>query len=130
MVQDTRGWFLTLEDSTEQYFEPVPFRFIPPASGKDGFQEMTLAIDNVDRKISDFIEKIGVESREPVKIYYRPYLSNDTSGPKLNPPLVLNLVDIKINVFEATGRASFTGIINTRYPSELYTRDRFPSLGN
>jgi hypothetical protein len=128
MVQNTEQMTLTLETGIEKVFEPVPFRLIPPASGKDGFSELSIAIDNVDRQISDFIDTIGTDSREPVELVHRIYLLSDTTGPQ-GTPLVLYLTDLKENAFEVTARASFTGIVNMKFPNEYYDRQRFPSLG-
>ena len=129
MVRNIEPMELTLENASTVTFEPVPFRFIPPASGTNGAQEMTIAIDNVDRRISDFIEAVGTDSKDPVMVKYRVYLSNAKSGPQNAPPLVLFLTDLKINAFEVTGRATFTGIINKPYPNQFYDRERFPGLG-
>lgn len=132
IVQDRKDWDLTLEGTGGvKTFEACTFRFSLPASGDNGIQELTIAIDNVDRRISDFINAVK-ESPEPVSVIYRPYLSTDPTTPQMNPPLVLNLRDIQITAVQITGRASFADIINKPFPhpSEIYTRERFPSLGN
>tara|TARA_R110000772_G_scaffold268565_1_gene396204 strand:- start:3328 stop:3834 length:507 start_codon:yes stop_codon:yes gene_type:complete len=128
MVQDRIPWNLTLEDGvTIQTFEPVPFRFTPPAAGENGIQEMAIAIDNIDRRVTDFIDSIGTINA-PVEVTYRPYLSDDPTTPQMNPPLLLFLTDISVDAFEVTGRASFTNIVNFKYPTAYYDRQRFPGL--
>ncbi len=129
IVRDPEDFTAKLETGEEVTFEASAFRFIPPASGANGFQALTIAIDNVDRRVSDFVEAVGTESREPVEVKYRPYLSNDASGPQQNPPLVLFLTDLKITAFEVTGQATFVGIANLPYPNEYYDRERFKGLG-
>ena len=128
MVQDRVAWDLTLEDGvTVQTFEPVPFRFTPPAVGENGIQEMRISIDNVDRRVTDFIDSIGNENA-PVEVTYRPYLSDDPTTVQLDPPLVLYLTDIQINAFEVGGRATFTNIVNFKFLKSYYDRIRFPGL--
>ena len=128
MVQDRISWDFTLEDGvTVKTFEPVPFRFTPPAVGENGIQEMAIAIDNIDRRVTDFIDSIG-EINAPVEVTYRPYLSDDPTTPQMNPPLLLFLTDISIDAFEVTGRATFTNIVNFKYPTDYYDRKRFPGL--
>ncbi len=128
MVQDRQSWDLTLEDGeTIKTFEPVPFRFTPPAQGDNGLQEMSLAIDNIDRAVTDFIDQLG-SVNAPVEVTYRPYLSDDPTTVQMNPPLILFLTDIQVNAFEVTGRAAFTNIVNFKFPTEYYDRQRFPGL--
>jgi len=128
LVQDRKEWDFTLEDATTHTFKPCGFRFIAPTAGKDGVQQMSLAVDNVGTEVTDFFEALGTELTEPVKVTYRPYLSNDTTQPQMNSPLVLFLVDIQMTTFEITGRATFSNIVNTKYPTDYYTAQRFPGL--
>lgn len=128
MAQGYSEIVATLETAETVTFEPVPFRFSLPAAGENGRQELTLAIDNVDRRISDFINAIK-ESSDPVTVTYRPYLSNDLSGPQMDPPLTLSLQSISVNTLEVSGRATFADVLNRTFPSDYYTRSRFPSLG-
>lgn len=128
IVQDRKAWTLTLEDETEQEFEPVGFRFALPPVGENGLQELTIAIDNTDRRITEFLDAVK-DTGIPVEITYRPYLSNDTTQPHWNPPLVLFLRNVSVNAYEITGQATFADIINKKFPIQLYTRVRFPSLG-
>ena len=129
MVQDRVPLTLTLETGKSVEFEPVPFRFTLPSAGENGRQELRLAIDNIDRRVSDFVNQ-AKDYPEPVKVIYRPYLSNDFTKPQMNPPLSLSLQQISMTVVEVSGRATFADILNKKFPSELYTRRRFPSLGD
>ena len=128
MVQDRVPHDFTLESGETVTFEPVPFRFTPPTSGEEGLQELSIAIDNVDRRITDFLDLVGT-ANAPVEMTYRPYLSDDPSRPMLDPPLLLFLTDARITALEVSGRATFSNIINLKYPTELYDRSRFPGLG-
>lgn len=129
LIQDRAGRTLTLEDDTTHDFEPVGFRFNLPSVGVNGVQELTVSIDNVDRRITDFVNTVK-GSNIPVTLRYRPYLSNDNTQPQINPPLTLFMRDMVISAYEVSGRATFADVINRKFPSELYTRKRFPSLGN
>lgn len=128
LVKDRVEWDLTLEDLSTQTFKPCGFRFIQPAAGKDGVQQLSLAIDNVGSEVPDFFEALGTELTEPVKVTYRPYLSSDTTQPQMDPPLVLFLVDINMTAFEVTARATFSSVVNTKYPTQYYSAQRFPGL--
>lgn len=129
LVQDQVANDFTLEDLSVETFEPVGFRFALPPIGDQGLQELTLAIDNVDRRISDFVNTVKGQPGT-TEVRYRPYLSNDLTTSQMIPPLLLFLKEISVTAVEIQARATFADIINKRFPSEWYTRDRFPSLGN
>lgn len=130
LVKDRQNHDLTLEGAGGvKTFEACPFRFSLPASGDNGVQELSLAVDNVDRRISDFLNT-AKESLDPVTVTYRPYLASDPTTPQLNPPLVLYLTDVVITAVEVSGKATFADILNKKFPTEIYTRARFPSLAN
>jgi hypothetical protein len=130
LVRDRVDWILGIEAAGgggTQLFTACGFRFVLPAAGDNGLQELGLAIDNVDRRPSDFVLSV-LESEDPVTVKYRPYLSNDVAQPQMDPPLILFLTDIVITAVEVTGRATFADILNRKFLSELYTRRRFPAL--
>lgn len=129
LVRDVVGHDFTLEDLSVETFEPVGFRMELPTIGDNGLQELTIAIDNVDRRITDFVNSVK-GNNATTEIRYRPYLSNDLTTPQMNPPLLLYLKEISITAIEIQGRATFADIVNKKFPSELFTRARFPSLGN
>jgi hypothetical protein len=109
-------------------FEAGAFKMTLPNAGKDGIQSLQLAVDNVDRRIGEFC-RLAAEFEEPVQVTYRPYLSTDLTTPQMDPPLILFLREVSVNDFQVSGRATFADIVNKKFPSQLYTRKRFPSLG-
>ena len=129
IVQDFKPLIATLETAEEVTFLPVWFNFNLPTASESGRQDLSLTIDNVYRAISDFIS-LAKDYATPVQIIYRPYLSNDLTQPQLDPPLSLILQDVQITMMQVSGRATFADVINKKWPTEYYTRARFPSLGN
>lgn len=116
------------EDGVLHSFEPVGFDFSLPPSSDEGYQHLNIAIDNVGRRVINFIEAARA-SAEPVKVIFRPYMSDDLTTPQMNPPLVLYLKDVSVTAAQVVGRATFADIVNKKFPSLLYIRERFPSLG-
>lgn len=110
-------------------FTACPFRFRRPSVNADGIQELQLSVDNVDRRLSDFLGQT-VNFSEKVTCIYRVYLSNDLQTPQLVPPLELALTDVDISLVEVTARASFADLVNKIYPSQFYYRSIFPGLGS
>jgi len=116
------------ENNIERLFTPSGFVFSLPPENEEGFRSINIAIDNIGRAVSDFVE-VARSEKVPVELVYRPYVSDDLTAPAMDPPLVLYLKDIQINNVQVTGRATFFDIINKKFPTELYTRARFPALG-
>lgn len=129
LVNDRVDKTMKIEGGVSKLFRACAFRISLPASGDNGVQQLSLAIDNVDRAISDFMDVVK-DSLTPVTVTYRPYLSTDLNTPQMSPPLVLYLTDIVVTEVEVAGRATFADIINKKFPTDLYTRARFPSLAN
>lgn len=128
LIQERAATMLTLETGEAVLFEAIPFQITLPQAGDNGLQELNITIDNVDRKISDFC-RLAATYPSPVEVRYRPYLSTDFTTPQMVPPLLLFLKDISITTTEVACRATMADLINKKFPRELYTRERFPSLG-
>lgn len=131
LVRDLRDWDLTVPGEGVKTFEAAGFRFTLPASGNDGLQELNLAIDNTDERIGEFLNAVK-ESTIQTTVTYRPYLSTDPTTPQMDPPLILTLRDVDVKNGVVTAKASFADLLNKPFPhpSQTYTRERFPSLGN
>lgn len=127
-IAQTRMEFIAYdEDGIQRSFAPVGFQFSMPASNEEGFRSLTVAIDNIDRRVTEFVE-LAKSENTPVQVIYRPYLSDDLTRPQMVPPLIMFLKELQINNFQVVGRATFMDIVNKSFPNELYTRDRFPAL--
>ena len=135
IVQDRVGHEFTLESpdggttpGDTVFFMPVPCRVTLPSVDAIGSAEMRIAIDNVDNIITDFFDSIGA-TFSALEVIYRPYLSTSPGAPQMDPPLELYLNDLRVNVFEVSGSATFSNIQNYSNGSQYYNRDRFPGLG-
>jgi hypothetical protein len=129
LVRDLKDWDLPLTlGATPTTFEAANFNFTLPESGEIGIQEIQVGIGNVDRRIGLFIQSV-VGSSKSVSLIYRPYLNSDLTQPQIDPPYELFLSDITITASQVVGRARFTDLVNRKFPNELYTRRRFPTLG-
>lgn len=116
-------------DGVDRVFDACGFRMALPAAGESGLQELSIAIDNVDLRITDFINAVK-ESATAVNVKYRLYLVSDPSTAQNDPPLILSLTDVNMNDIEVTGKATFADVLNKAFLSILYTRARFPGIGN
>lgn len=128
LVKNRENITATLETEEVVEFEGAAFRMSRPAAGENGLQVLTLSIDDVDRRVSDFMNAAKAFTT-PVTCVFRPYLASDLSEPQMDPPLVLYLRDISADDYQVTAKATFTDLLNRRFPSECYVRSKFPSLG-
>lgn len=129
LVRATQPYELTLENSQTVTFEPSGFRLQPPSQDDQGVTALTVEFDNVDLRIGKFFEACR-NYDEVATVKYRTFLASDTSQPLTSSPLALTLSQAKIDLFKVTGRASFVDIVNLKFLTEKYTRDRFNALGN
>jgi len=129
MVDARVPYTVTLENDVEVEMEPVPIKMSFPGQSSQGAQELMFAIGNVDQRIGKWINAIK-KYEAPVIVRYRPYLENDLTAPAMDPPMKLEVSDVTRNSLQVTARAGVADIINLVFLRELYSRRRFPSLGN
>lgn len=112
-----------------QVFTAASFKLAMPAVDDSGLQQTSITLDDIDGLVMDFLQAAKAY-RTPVDVIIRPYLANDLlSGPQMDPPLYLSLGTATSQNGTITVPASFVDLINAKFLTELYTRDRFRSLG-
>ena len=133
LVKDYKDYSLRLEADaildagTYVQFLACSFDVVLPEVAEENNPTLQLSVGNVSREITAQMEKTR-NSLIPIKVTYRPYLASDPTGPQLDPPIVMELSNVDIDVFVATGTCSLTDIHNKAFPSAKYTTDRFPGL--
>jgi hypothetical protein len=128
LVKDRKAWSLRLETGGYKTFEPVGFRFELPKTAIAGTQDLNIEIDNTDRRIMEFIKTVK-DTRVPISVIYRPYLSSDVTQPQWNPPIKLTLRKVSVTAQVVSGQASFLDVGRKAFPSKNYTRKEFTNLG-
>lgn len=128
LVRSRKPFQASDEDGFPRNFLPSGFSITLPSEDDQGFRSLNVTIDNVGREVSDFITLAKGSPNVPVAVVYRPYLSDDTSGPQMNPPLILYLTQVAITATSVQGTATFMDVVNKKWPTELYVTTRFPGL--
>lgn len=109
-------------------FRCTQFNFRRPSESDSGsLPEIELQIDNAARVLMPYLD-IVKNSRDPIKLIWRPYLVSDLSGPHINPPLTLTIRTVGGDMNSLTARAGFTDLMNRRFPASEYTSKKFPGL--
>lgn len=109
-------------------FSPVRFSFRRPAENESGAApEVEVTVDNVAKLLIPYLDRVK-ESRELIKLIWRPYMLSDLTGPHMNPPLQLTMTTVTGGMTSVTGRAGFSDLTNRRFPAREYTARLFPGL--
>jgi hypothetical protein len=135
LVRDRANLVATLEatapnnPSQSVTFTAFPFDFQLPAKG-EGRQELRLRVSNASRLLMPALEEMDLSDADPVRVIYRPYLSNDLSEPAINPPLSLVVRGITADVQAVTVSCGYADFANRRFPRTLYRIEDFPGLAS
>lgn len=128
-------WVLKLENeailNAGQYvtFLGCEFTFSMPEFSDDSSPSIQITISNVSREIARYLELAQSSlAVDPIKLTYRPYLASDTSKPQMDPPIIMELSDVDVDAFQATGTATLQDIHNAAFPNNVYDYKRFPGL--
>ncbi len=108
-------------------FISLGFELRLPTQDPEAIPDLELTIDNVGREIVDQLD-YATTSRSEVVVFYRPYISTDISGPKMDPPFQMELLHAKADVFRVKGTARVFDVGQRAFPSELYTAKDHPGL--
>lgn len=100
---------------------------LPEVSEDGATPSIQLGIANVSREITKYLE-LAKQSLTPIQVTYRPYLLSNPSVPQMDPPIVLQMSEVDVDVFQATGTATLEDIRNFPFPYETYNINRFPGL--
>lgn len=98
-----------------------------PKSSRDDAPELTIRLPNVKREMVAYIE-LANSTLDPIVVVYRPYLESNPDEPQMNPPVEMKLSNVKVDVFNVSGRATFDDFRNRPFPFNKYTRTVFQRL--
>jgi hypothetical protein len=133
IVRAYQNYNLTLEPNAPMNpgqtvtFVGCPFNFQLPDQSDSSTPELKISIDNVDRRMSRYIE-LAAPSIVPIEITYRPYLESDPSTPQMDPPFNFVLSKVTVDIFTINGTATTSDVTNWGFPNRLYTPQDFPGL--
>ena len=139
------GWADPDTYFSKVYYDAGTFTISLPQSNSEGVSFVNIAFPNIDGKASKFLKSIPIETTEPITLVYRIYLGSKGidigqfptdvyyqgyARPQNNPVLTVQVLSVEISPFQINARATFRSLVNAKYPSELYTLEEHPALGN
>ncbi len=128
IVNDTVPHTLPLDDSltpTIRTFETRGFKLRQVGSGENGLQSLGVTIDDIDRRVSQFVAKAKA-FQSPVELIFRIYLSDDLTKPQNNPPTTLFLTSSSKSAEGFSGTCSTIDVVNYPFPNQYYRLEQFP----
>lgn len=128
IVNDTISHNLPLDDSSTpviKTFLTRGFKLRQVGSGENGLQSLGITIDDIDRKVSQFVAK-AKQYQSPVELVFRVYLSDDLSKPQNNPPTILFLTSSSKSSEGFSGTCSTIDVVNYPFPNQYYRLEQFP----
>jgi hypothetical protein len=116
-----------LENGSNVTFQPLPFAVKLPASDAQGGQLLDISIANAGQEMVAEIEAASLAPNERIEVVYRVYLESDKTAPQ-NLPLRLSLDHIAMTDEAIAGQAGRSDVLNFKFPSMVYSADKFPGL--
>ena len=132
----SRTWYLssnvgefdgTLESGTTVRFTPLPFTVKLPSSDAQGGQILAISIANAGQEMVAEIEAAATDPHERIEVVYRVYLESDKSMPQ-SLPIKLSIDTITMTDEAITAQAGRSDTLNFKFPSIVYTAEKFPGL--
>lgn len=109
-------------------FQKAQFEITGSEMGENKEPKMVLSIGAVNGQIVGYLE-VANTSPEPVDVTYRQFLySEPESGPIIDPVWNMELSEVDVNEFVATGTIALTDMHNAPFPLTTYTPSRFKGL--
>lgn len=97
-----------------------------PKSQGSARQELIFGLDNVSRAAQSLLS-LSIDLQVEVTLTRRAYLWPNLSAPS-EAPTVMTVVGAAFDATAAQVKAGLLDLLNTRWPRDLYTLDRFPGI--
>jgi hypothetical protein len=131
-------WFITKVETLHgspinagqvQEFVCLPFDIKLPDVADQPLAKGQITIDGVGREISTELLE-AIEQSVSIQVTYRPYITGqELNGPEIAQPIRFILSNVVISGFTVQGDIILPMHGTKRFPAEIYTVERFPSLG-
>lgn len=113
-------------DGVFRLFEAGALSLTLPAKDTRGMQTLNFGIPGMNGRVQKEFDD-ALESRQPVEIIYREYLSSNKSAPARRP-YVMDLIGGTLEGGDAQLSAGFFDVLNRRWPREVYTSENAPGI--
>ena len=126
LTNDTRPHTLDDGSGNMRTFESRGFGLRRSGEAKNGIQTLGITIDDVDRKVSRYLNEAKKFST-PVELIFRVYLSDNLeNGPENNPPLILYVSNYQRTHEGLSVTTSTIDLVNAPFPNAYYLLENFP----
>lgn len=109
-------------------FVGIQFDMTRPPIESGATPEIEIAVDNVDRRIVDNLDRAN-ESPSKIVAVYRCFLASDlAAGSQILPPPDFELSDVKVDLLKCRARARTSIDLRVAFPRMTYTARTHPGL--
>lgn len=115
-----------LESGKQKQFFAMGLGIQLPERSITGRMDLSFGIGNITGYIRQQMLK-AKNGKHETQLIYRPYLASDLSFPA-NPPLRMTVVGYADDRQTATILASFRNLMDRRWPSVLFTPQKYPGV--
>lgn len=122
------GFTGQLEDTTPVNYIYAPFNAIPPQSAEENNINLQVSIANAGSDLIKELESMSANPVEPIIVTYRVYLSSDLNTVQNDPPLVLEVLTVSVTDLLINFSAGLANLRRRKFPSVVYTIDKYPGL--
>lgn len=98
-----------------------------PEEGVKGRQDLTCTIFGASVDIVEQLELQAAANREPIKLRFRAFRSDDLSAP-VGDPISMTVLNPKVQADKVSFQAVFADLINKQFPSIFYKLETHPGL--
>lgn len=133
IARDYQDVYATLEASAPMQprqmvlFQAFAFDVVLPGFEEGHTPTLKITVDNVGRDLTEQLEA-ATASQQPIEVTYRPYLLTDLSGPQMDPPITMTVLNASADVLKVEFNCSLDDVTNIPFPRRLYTPEEFPGL--
>ncbi len=107
-------------------FKACAMQVALPARNADGTQDLKFAICNIDGSVSTQV-RASLAANRKASVTYREYLDSDRGAPA-RPPVTLEVKKGQWTAMQVDITAGYMNILDTAWPRELYTLNKFPGI--
>lgn len=117
----------TLDAGQDVTFCRSAFEVQLPKLQQDELPKMSISVSNVSRELLPHLRR-ATRSIGPIAVTYRQYVDSVRTKPLLDPPVTLQLADVRVSVLRVTGTAALPNFNVFKWPRTNYTATVFPQL--
>lgn len=118
---------VTFEGGRRVTTTPLAFRVDLPDAGTQGHQDMNIVLENIGGELWTLLEAAQAQPQFPIAVTWRCYTNKALTAPQASP-ILLSVTNVTSTPQAVQMNAQRADLINRRWPTVVYTLERWPGL--